>query len=377
MSEDGKVSTDSSSERGESRVLDGGSGGEGHEETEGARKPDLPPPHYVASSGTVWLASIAIVIALTSVAGVIGLGWAWYQVRGMDNQVVELQGTVNGLKNQLQTLSNNAATKDHLSQLEQNFSQYRQRQKAFNSALTKEQENLRHDVADGLTRYREQEAASLMRIASYRLTLGRDVQGSISAMLLARQALDGLADPRLMTVRMALDEEIKKLQDVPKPDVAGLYAQLQALSRESSTLPLAQQDFRTKPKPMTQGPSKSWWARIGTALKRAFSPLFVVRHGVPGKPILTSQQEYFTREELRFMLEKSEIALLRTDSPVYRGSLQQAQLWVRRWFNTSAPTVKATLRQIGRLQRANLSPQFPKLGHALELLQGLSRKSAG
>lgn len=361
----------------EKNVPDGHGVDQGHPEHDAVRKPEPPKPaRYIASTNAMWLAWVAIVVALASMAGVVGLGWAWYQVRGMDSQVIEMQGTVNGLKDQLQTLSGSAATKNQLAQLEQAIQKHRHSQMAFNAAIRREQETLKHEVADGLTSYREQEAASLMRIAGYRLNLGQDVQGATSAMVLARQALAGLAGPRLMAVRSALDKEIEALRAVPTVDVAALYAKLEAISHDSTTLPLAQQRFLGRAESATQVLPKSWWARIETAFRRAFSPLFVVRHGPRARPILAPRQAYFVRAELRLMIGQAEMALLRANAPVYQGSLREAQLWITKWFNTSAPTVKTTLSQLSQLRRVDLSPPLPKLGQALDLLQGTAGKPA-
>lgn len=350
-----------------------GGGDEKQAARQGAPRPPAGPPGRAG----IALAIAALVLALVALAGVAATGWAWYQLRGEQARTAELEGRVAALDGRLASLASSAAQARSVAALKDRLAAFEQSTQAQTQAFTQALHALAARLAGGGTAYREDEAEALMRLAQARLDLAADPAGAARALQLADQALRSAADPALAPVRGALAGEIQALQAVPRPDITGAFARLGAIAGRIDGLPLAGEHIGPAPSLGTAPAPGLSWAGLGAALRRAFSPLIVVRQGPRARPLLPPREAYFVRENVRLALNAARLALLERDQSAYRASLQQARAWLSSWFATGTPAVASVTTALDGLAALELQPKLPQLGAALARLRALRRGAAG
>jgi len=325
-----------------------------------------------------WFAAAALLLSLIALAGVGASGWAWYQLRGEQARISTLEGRTSGVEGRLAELEQSAARARDLAALKNRVATLAEAQQSRNTAFTARIDKLSARLGNGVLSYREDEAEALMRLAQSRLEVDGNVQASLQALQLADQVLAGADAAELAPVRTALAQEIQALKAVPQPDITGATARLTALSGAIDGLPLAGEHFR-KPSPSaTSAVPAGWsWRGFGQALKRAFSPLIVVRRGPVARPLLPPREAYFVRENIKLALVSARAALLQRDPASYRASLEQAAHWIDGWFDTSAASVQAASNTIRRLSSLDLKPKLPALGAALARLRDIRSGQGG
>ncbi len=343
-----------------------------HPSDSGARPRPSPRGHSVA----ILLAVLALVLALIALAGVGASAWGWYQLRGEQARLSMLEGRTSALDGRIAALQRSAASARDLTALQVRVTTQAHTAQSRAAAYTARLNNLSSRLANGVQSYREDEAATLMRLAQSQLAVAGDPQASMHALMLADQVLAGVNAPRLAPVRAALAQEIQALKAVPRPDIAGTVARLGAISARVDSLPLAGERF-LKASPAAVGAPQEWsWGQLGVAFRRAFAPLIVVRRGPVARPLLPPREAYFVRENLKLALASARAALLEHDGASYRASLAQAQHWLGTWFDTSAPVVAAAQSTLSQLGGLNPNPSLPSLGAALSKLHAI-RAGAG
>ena len=325
-----------------------------------------------------WLAAAALVLSLVALAGVGASGWAWYQLRGEQARIAGLEGRTSGVEGRLAALEQSAARARDLAALQNRVATLARAQQSRNAAFTARIDRLSARLGNGVLSYREDEAEALMRLAQSRLDVDGDVRASLQALQLADQVLAGADASELTPVRTALAQEIQALKAVPQPDIAGAVARLTAVSAAVEGMQLGGEHFIKPPLSATSSVPAGWsWRGFGQSLKRAFSPLVVVRHGPEARPLLPPREAYFVRENVKLALVSARAALLQRDPASYRASLKQASQWIDDWFDTSAAGVHAASDTIRQLSGLDLKPRLPSLGAALARLRAVRSRQSG
>lgn len=323
------------------------------------------------------LASVALILALIALAGVGVSAWAWYQMRGEQARLSLLEGRTSALEGRVAAMQRSMVRvreietlQDRLNALQNQVAAEARAARSSSAAYAARLDALSARLANGVTSYREDEVAALLRLAQIQLTVMRDPRASERALKLADRLLAEMQEPRFAPVRAALAKEIQALAAVPQPDIDGAAAQLAALAGHVGALPLAEARLIKPPAAATT--AKGWsWRRLGEAFKRAFSPLVVVRHGPLARPLLPPREGWFLRENLRLSLTAARVALLERDETGYRASLDEAQRWLAEWFDPRAPAVIAAQATLSRLAKLALNPPLPTLGAALSALRAI------
>lgn len=331
---------------------------------------DAEPRHPGGRASATWLAAAALVLSLVALAGVGASAWAWYQLRGEQSRIAGLEGRVSALNGRVSGLEQSVARASDLRHVQDRVATLARAEQSRSAADTARINALAARLGNGVLSYREDEAAMLMRLAQSRLAIDGDVRASLAALRLADKVLADTNSDVLSPVRAALAREIQALEAVPQPDIATAVARLGAVSEAVDGFPLAGERFQAPVSPATSPVAAGWsWKGFGQALKRAFSPLIVVRHGPAARPLLPPGQAYFVRENVKLALVSARAALLERDPASYKASLGQARHWLDAWFDTSAPAVRAARQALEKLAGIDLKPSLPTLGAALERLR--------
>ncbi|MCO6412902.1 MAG: uroporphyrinogen-III C-methyltransferase [Thiogranum sp.] len=222
--------------------------------------------------------------------------------------------------------------------------------------------------------WRLAEIEYLLRIASQRLQLQRDVDTAEMALQSADALLRDLADPHFLKVREQIARELEALRSVPEVDRNGIALTLGALLERIDTLAVAGARYEPKTKEGSAGfdttATATDWKEVPGLIWAALSELFHLReHDKPLTPMLPPEREYFLRENLRLQLAAARLALLRDDAAQYRTALNASQDWLSRYFSAEDSGVKELITKIEDLLAVNIRPDLPGLSGSLRLLR--------
>lgn len=220
------------------------------------------------------------------------------------------------------------------------------------------------------------EAQYLLRLANQRLIMARDVESALALLGSADAILKELDDPSLYEVRAAVAAEQAALRAVPRVDVEGIYLRLSALIEQAGQLVIFQlPEAEVQPE---SAAADDWQTRLERGYEEAARKLsdYVVirRRDVPMQALMDPQWEGLVRQNLRMLLEQSQVALLSGNQTLYEESLARAQHWVAQFFESDAAAAQAMSREITQLSGQIVSTRLPDLTRSLNALDDAMRR---
>jgi uroporphyrin-III C-methyltransferase len=335
-------------------------------DTAGTKKPvegqtqDRQSPKKHGSGGRVWPSLFALVVLAAIGAGGYFL---WQTLQSMTRQLSADQETD---RQQLEALQ------QRTEQLEQHI----------DTAVTtdiKDLQGRQQDLEDSMASLRSEltgdarvwdveEVATLLQIANDRLHLEKEVAPSLAALQAADRHLQALKNPALLEVRRLLAEEIAALRGTAHPDIDGMAFSLNALIQGIDRLPIASAALPSTSSPPT-APRSGWRGVLHDLWEKLKSLVSIQHRGQADRPLLTPDERYFLRQNLRLTLEAARIALLRRDSQIYQQTLRSAQEWISRYFDNDAPATAGALQELAHLQQTDIAPSLPDISGSLNALQ--------
>ena len=204
-------------------------------------------------------------------------------------------------------------------------------------------------------------------LASQQLSLGGNVQAALAGLQVADGKLARLDRPQLAPLRRALARDMDRLKAVPYVDVAGISIKLDQLIGAIDTLPLAKDERLPPPTAARSAADEPPWLRF---LRDVWNDLrSVIRIEVsdrPAAPLVTPQQSFFLRENLRLRL-----LVGAPRAAVARRARVQGRLRRRRAGGSSSTSICRASRCRRRSPRSRSSRRSPMPGEMPDLAASL------
>ena len=331
-----------------------------------------PPPAAVASSEaarafgvrTLW---IAVVLAL-----LVG-GYAWYDLRrttqelradvakrlvNVDAAIAQVRARDSDLANELR----DAQAK--LALLDARVAEFQSQQAAL--------EALYRDLAPSRDELALSEVEQILVLASQQLALGGNVQAALAGLQVADGKLARLDRPQLAPLRRALARDMDRLKAVPYVDVAGISIKLDQMLDVIGTLPLAK-DERIAPPPQAVVPANepAWLEFLHGVWNDLRSVIRIEVSDRPAAPLVTPQQAFFLRENVRLRLLSARLALLARDDRSFKADLAAAGGWLKQYFDTNDRQVQSAMSTLAQLATVTMPGEMPDLSASLEAVRTL------
>ena len=313
-----------------------------------------------------WQALSALLIAAGSLAAVVYLYSAVNgELQSKSTQLQSLQTSQAGMDKELSLL------RLRLQSTEQAMAAEEPRWKEI-AAIKASLEEINSKLGRNTMAWRLAEVEYLLSVANQRLILQRDSKTALAALHSADQQLRSLADPALVPVREAIASEVSALQAVSEPDVVGMVAILNSLTKAVETLPLL--DTAPKRPSLEEGAGQKYrdlhWRDLPLAIWQDLKSLVRIRRvDQPAEPLLPPQEEVNLRQNLRLKLEQVKLSLLRGETPLYRQQLATAGEWLTAYFDREASAVQAMQQNLEQLGKVELRPELPDISLSLRLLR--------
>lgn len=304
-------------------------------------------------------------LALSLTALLLAGGFGGYQYYVAEQLRQETRQALNQTsKSQLDLQNMQGSTSQNQQQLEARLALIEARQaEARNqqAALTNMYDALtRNDTARLLT-----EIEQTLTFASQQLQLTGNVAAAQATLASIDQKLGQHNRPELLGIRQALAKDLDTLKALPASDLAGITLKLDSLASSLDKLPLAIDGFRdpASPPPKMEGDRLTRFAgEVWHALKQLIQ---IRRMDKPDAMLLTPDQAYFLRENIKLRLLDARSALLLHDETTYRGDLRAISDSLNQYFDKRAPQTAASITVVQDLLAAPLALKLPDLADSL------------
>ena len=215
------------------------------------------------------------------------------------------------------------------------------------------------------------EAAYLVRLANQRLQVERSVDNPLAILETVDDIFVQLNDPELVAVRNALAVDIAALRMAEKVDREGIYLELQAISSALETLPIIEPHADSE---VAQGVQETEQAAttLAEAVERfteKFGNLIVLqKRQQPIEPLLSGAEQTMVRQNLYLLLEQAQSALLREQQEIYSGTLNKAEILLRRYFQLNSES-EALIARLQALAAGPVSQQLADISGSQSAIQ--------
>lgn len=292
-------------------------------------------------------------------------------VNGQDAQTKKQQLELQGLQRTL--AGRQQAAEARLTQVEAKQSETLDQQEALTSmydALT------RNEVQRGLA-----ETEQLLVFASQQLQLTGQPGAALSILSAVDQRLAQINRPDYINLRRALAKDIETLKALPQVDMVGVAAKLDSLSASVDRLPLLVDDTRLPDQPAPPAAKDaSWLARISGEIWHEMKQLVEIqRIDNPDAILLSPDQTWFLRENLKLRFLNARSALLARDDGAFHADIAAADRSLSRYFDQKTQQTIYALQTLRQINKTQLALRLPDLAGSLtevRMARQLSQRGA-
>lgn len=228
------------------------------------------------------------------------------------------------------------------------------------------------------------ETEYLLRLASQRLLMDRDVP---SAIALIRSADAILADAHGLTVfelRASLAEDLAALGAVADLDTEGIFLKLSALIGRADDLRQRQLMFSSDAEAIAEtavdGDATlimqltTWLNALGNRMA-ALVDYRVSDERI--RPVLPAREEYYLRQNLIMKYQLAQLALLSGKQEIFANSVDDAKTWIHEYFDDQDTETRAVIHTLDELGRIDITREIPDISVSLRLVRALQRVGDG
>jgi uroporphyrin-3 C-methyltransferase len=345
-----------------------------------------------------WLLPALVAATLLGAAGVYGAWQSQQRLQSIERELVRRQQDSDSAATEARVLANQAqdAARDAAARV------------ALLDARVSEAAAMRTQVEDqllALTRSRDDqllaEIETTLRLAGQQAELTGSAGPLVQALRHADERLARLNQPRLERVRRAIARDLERASAAAGADVATLALRLDDVLRQVDELPLlsrfeARRDGATAhddtagdaalpqgaaaPAKAASSPAGDWVARATAASgdlaarvwREAKSLLRVTRIEQPEALLLSPDQSYFVRENLKLRLLNARLALLARQFDVAQADLAQAQASLGRYFDRRSRRVQGAIESLQQVALQSGQVATPRADDTLAVLAAAS-----
>ncbi|WP_303064802.1 uroporphyrinogen-III C-methyltransferase [Alysiella sp.] len=208
------------------------------------------------------------------------------------------------------------------------------------------------ELLKGRVNWLVDETEVTLNIASQQLILSGNVPVAVGVLENVEQRLSRFEQAELLPIKQAISQDLADLKNRPYLNVTALTLRLDRLQSAVSSLPLTLDDtLKEKNAPEAIPQSGGFWQRTWDSTVALTKNMFEVRHLSSSDTMLLSpEQVYFVRENLRLRLLDARLALLQHNGEIYQNDLNAVATTVKQYFDTASPNTQAWLKELEELK---------------------------
>jgi uroporphyrin-3 C-methyltransferase len=231
--------------------------------------------------------------------------------------------------------------------------------------------------------------ASLI-LAQQQAQLTGSVEPMLSALSRGQLRLARAPSPRLLPLMNAMRRDTDRLRSASVLDAPTVLIRLDELVRLADELPLvaaaprlASRAVPTSIKEKVQGPNapttaafglaQQWWTEGWEGLKAQFTGLVRLRRiDNPDAVLLSPEQGFFVRENLKLKLLNARLGLLARQFSTARADLVQVRVTIEQYFDVRSRSGQAALATLEQVQAQLNAGSLPSIDESLNAVAAMA-----
>ena len=170
------------------------------------------------------------------------------------------------------------------------------------------------------------EADYLVRMAGRKMWLEKDLRTAIMLLGNADQRLKSLADPSVLPVRALIAQDIQALKQVNPVSEVSVALALDGLIKQVDKLaiitPKEANEFTSDE---VSDSASDWQQNLLNVWRSLVNDFIRVEYrDEPVEPMMTAQQEWLSREQIKLALQQAQAAALAGEQALYQASIERA-----------------------------------------------------
>jgi len=233
------------------------------------------------------------------------------------------------------------------------------------------------ELMQSLSRSRDEnlvvDIEAALRLAQQQAQLTGSVEPLLAALKSADQRVMRAAQPRLALLQRALARDIDRVKASAVSDTPTMLVKLDELVRLADELVLANAVGAAlvgtdKPQASTVLPAQWWQKPLQLVLDEARNLVRVSRIQAPEAALLSPEQSFFVRENLKLKLLNARLGLLSRQIDSARSDLAVAEESLNKYFDSSARKTKLAAALLQQVQVQMRTLQLPRIDDTLAVL---------
>lgn len=309
-------------------------------------------------------------VALVAVAALVACALLWQKLSTIQEQLARQSADAGSLSIEARALARQA----------QDVARETAARQAVTDARVSEvalQRTQLEELMQSLSRSRDEnlvvDIESALRLAQQQAQLTGSVEPLLAALRTADQRIGRAAQPRLNRLRAAIVRDIDRIKAANVTDLPGVLARLDDLVRQTDELPVANAVGRAAAAVPRQRaasePAPVWWQRSLAVLRdEARNLVRVSRIEQPDAVLLSPEQTFFLRENLKLTLLNARLGLLARQPDSARADLAAASVALGKYFDPAARRTQAAVALLQQVQAQLRSAELPRIDETLAAL---------
>lgn len=331
-----------------------------------------------------WAVAAVLVIAIAG-----GFFWLQMRVEHLTQELARRQQSNDALVQETRVLSKDA--QDTVKELQAKVG-------ALDGQVgeAREKQTALEQVYQDLMRNRDDweiaEIQQLLTNAGQQLQLTGNIQVALAALQSADARLARSDKPQYNQLRRAIARDIARMKAVPDTDLTGAAIKLDESINQIDALPLLSGERMLDRSPGeadklapagAKGASATAAAQSGgNAVTRLWNYVLdelgqvirVRKVEDTNALLLSGDQGWFLRENVKLRLLNARLALLSRNEPVFRNDLAAAQAMIGRYFDTRSRRVQGVLTLLKQAQASAVTVSLPTMAESLGALRALKKE---
>ena len=217
------------------------------------------------------------------------------------------------------------------------------------------------------------EIEQMLLSASNELQLAGNVKAALIALQAAEARLARLDRQQLFPLRKAIGKDIERLRAAPFVDMAGISLKVDGLIDQVDGLPLQPGKPLAEQKSVDKKEApRNWWQGFVSEAWADISRLVRIQDMGKGElPLLSPEQAFFVRENLKLRLLSARLALLAHDDRTFKNDMKIAQASLQRYYAANDRSVKAALQTLQQISNSQVQVDVPDISGSLHAVRNL------
>jgi len=319
-----------------------------------------------------WLAGGSLLLALLALGGVVVLSVQGYsQLHTLENQLARRIGEFDTASRDARVAAKSA--NEALADLQNRLLALESRAQDTQNqqiALTAMYQELARSADERVLADIEQ----TLLLAQQQLQLAGNIKAALIGLEAADARLSQLAKPQFAALHRSIIKDIERLKLMPAADIEGMNARLEVLILGVDKLKPESDREETSRRPgphvsisalgTLENLSREAWAEIKSLLR-------IRRLDHPDLPLLTPEQSFFLKQNLKLRLLTARLSLLQRDEATFRVDMKAAMVWVNSYFNRQDPATRVFLDSLEKLLLAPVALQDAHINLSVRTLRAM------